>query len=110
MRSPSLFTRVFYSALFLLAACCYLIIGGFGPKQLSQKTPIYPLPIQSVAMGTGGAVATVDPLATQVGLDILANGGNAIDAAVATAAVLGVVEPFSCGIGGGVLWCSNCQT
>lgn len=56
---------------------------------------------QPVARGTGGAVTSVDPSATKVGLRVLRQGGNAVDAAVATAAALGVTEPFSAGIGGG---------
>ena len=51
--------------------------------------------------GTGGAAGSVETLATQAAIDTLKAGGNAVDAAVAAAGVLGVTEPFSCGIGGG---------
>ena len=54
-----------------------------------------------VAVGRGGAASTVDIDATRVAIDVLRHGGNAVDAAVAAAATLGVTEPFSSGLGGG---------
>ena len=64
-------------------------LASFG----ASKTPL--------ATGTGGAVATISEPATKAAMHILNQGGNAIDAAVAAAASLGVTDPFSCGIGGG---------
>lgn len=57
----------------------------------SMRRPIY---------ATRGMVATSQPLAAQAGLAILLQGGNAVDAAIASAVALTVVEPASCGIGG----------
>lgn len=83
------------------------------PPSIAQKTLASALAISlllstplgyaktPVATGTGGAVATISEQASQSAIAILNKGGNAIDAAVAAAATLGVTDPFSCGIGGG---------
>jgi gamma-glutamyltranspeptidase/glutathione hydrolase len=67
------------------------------PADAARTAP----PKDPVAVGLGGAVSSVDPYATEIGLNVLRDGGNAVDAAVATAAALGVTEPYSAGIGGG---------
>src|SRR5690349_1348435 len=70
------------------------------PVGAQAKQPYQHVP-NAVAEGAGGAAASVDSVATNAALDVLKRNGNAVDAAVAAAAVLGVTEPFSSGIGGG---------
>ncbi len=89
----------FLYCLFLAAPAelCYL------PCEADSAERHPPAPFRSgrsVVLATHGMVATSHPLAAQVGLDVLKAGGNAIDAAIATNAAIGLMEPMSCGIGG----------
>jgi len=92
----SWFRKVFVPA--LAAAALAVPAATANPTKPPPPPQLAKVP---TAVGTGGAAATVDVLATGAAVEALRKGANAVDAAVVAAAVLGVTEPFSCGIGGG---------
>src|SRR5436190_666281 len=79
----------------LLATALVTVLAA-APARATQGSHFH-----EAVMGPRGAVATESPAAARVGRDVLAGGGNAVDAAAATVFALNVARPQSCGIGGG---------
>lgn len=98
---------LFASGLFFLSFLFALNLHA-QPDRVTGKT----FATRSEVVAQNGMVATSQPLATQIGLQVLKNGGNAIDAAIAANAALGLMEPTGSGVGGdlfAIVWSAEDQ-
>jgi gamma-glutamyltranspeptidase/glutathione hydrolase len=93
---PSHRTRPWGRVAAVAVTSTLLVSVAAGTASAAPATPKSP-----IAVGYLGAVSSIDADATAIGTKVLREGGNAVDAAVATAAALGVTDPFSAGVGGG---------
>lgn len=92
----------------IIALCFFVSLATWSQDRLTGKN----FATRSEVIGKNGMVASSHPLATQIGLEILKNGGTAVDAAIAVNAALGLMEPTGSGIGGdlyAIVWDAKTQ-